>query len=375
VQFPAAIADQLQDIDLSDSPLLATAMRILQEVLVVGRTGVLVDRGISGERPYWVRYAAEQIINWKTQQVNGDSVLSRVVLRESADLPVQGDPYAARTVEQLRVLELIEGVYTVTIFRRPEIGNGNGVSPWVAAEEMIPTRRGDPLTFIPFSFFGPSSIRPDVERPPLLDLVDVNLSHYRSSADLEHGRHYCGLPTPWASGVKTDSGIKLGPSTVWILNDPQARAGILEFQGTGLGAIEKALTEKERMMAVLGGRLLESRVAGVEAADTVRMRHSGEHAVLKTTALAVGLGLTKLLRWHAWWEGHEPTTEQPIGLTFNQDFFETRLSADEVRTLVLALQAGACSFETFYYNLQRGDWARPGVDVNAERAAVASGQD
>ena len=34
-----------------------------------------------------------------------------------------------------------------------------------------------------------------VEAPPLNDLADVNLSHYRGYADHKHGLHFTALPT------------------------------------------------------------------------------------------------------------------------------------------------------------------------------------
>src|SRR5206468_661127 len=136
--------------------------------------------------------------------------------------------------------------------------------------------------FIPFTFVGATSLSPNVDKPPLLDLVEVNLSHYRSSADLEHGRHYTALPTPWVSGMRPDSNLRIGAGVAWVLEDPTAKAGMLEFTGQGLQALEKALESKEKQMAVLGARLLEMQPRLQETAEAVRLRHNGDAATLST---------------------------------------------------------------------------------------------
>jgi hypothetical protein len=110
-------------------------------------------------------------------------VPSLVVLSEQAEVTT-GDPFVEKSSERFRVLLLDEeGYYKVEIW-------SDGRDGYQITDEFFPTRRGERLAFIPFTFLGPVSIKPYVAKPPLLDLVDVNLSHYRTSADLEHGRHW-----------------------------------------------------------------------------------------------------------------------------------------------------------------------------------------
>jgi hypothetical protein len=46
-------------------------------------------------------------------------------------------------------------------------------------------------------------------------------------------------------------------------------------------------------------------------------------------------------------------------------------TAQEVTALMGLWQSGAISYDTLYYNLQRGEWARPSVTVEQEREAIA----
>jgi hypothetical protein len=369
IKLPALVEDDAKDITLTGETAELFALKTTREVLGVGRIGILVEMASKEspeQRPYWVSYEAQDIVNWRTERIGGDQVLTRVVLREVCEESDAQDQFKINAVEQYRVLELLDGRYTQTTWRQ------NERKEWAAAAPVVPQRRGAALNFIPFVFIGPTSVSPDIEKPPLLDLVDVNLSHYRTMADLEHGRHFCALPTPWVTGMlDNNSGdLSIGSGTAWVLGD-NGSAGMLEFTGQGLGALEKADEQKRRMMATLGARLLEEQATSAETATAVGMRHSGEHATLRTVAQAVEQGLTMALQIHAWWMGTEVKPEDvEAGIELNKDFWSVRMTADELRGQVLALQADAISYKTFYANITRGDMSRPGVDAEEEQAEI-----
>jgi len=209
----------------------------------------------------------------------------------------------------------------------------------------------------------------------MLDLVDVNLSHYRTSADLEHGRHFVALPTPWISGAipGPDGTVQLGPAGTLIL-DKGGQAGMLEFSGAGLSALVKADEDKRKMMASLGSRMLESGGAANETAFSVAMRHSGEHATLRTVAGSIEEAFELLTRIFAWWMPGETTGTvedmDSIEFKLNKDFFAMKMTASDLSAWVAALQANAISYETFWYALMIGDVARPGVDWETEKKAI-----
>src|SRR5262245_60321428 len=300
VSVPEPMLLQLDDVTGTGIPFNAFAQTIAQEVISTGRYGVLVDLpsdAITAPQPYWCAYRAEAITNWRMEPRDGVQVLTLVVLKEEIE-EVASDGFDIETTPQYRVLRLDDdGWYAVELWR-PDASRQDR---WVMIERLEPTIRGQRLPVIPFVFFGPTSLLPTVERPPLLGIVEVNLSHYRSSADLEHGRHFCGLPTAWVAGFPTETQLKIGSAVAWVSDNVQAKAGMLEFTGQGLGALEKALDEKEAKMAALGARMLENPRAGVEAAETIRLRTQGEHNFLETLAKTLSRGLTLLLQAHAAW--------------------------------------------------------------------------
>lgn len=395
VEVPESITAHLADVTSQGVPLAAFAKALVEQDLCVGRAGILVDLPEQPQveaRPYWVSYRAEQIINWRTAVRQGRRVLTLVVLQETDSVVDAVDPFVQQDRTQYRVLELrapVEGaaeVYTVTVWTKSPTAKPGEAQEWVAGPAVEPTRRGEALTFIPFVFVGPAGITDDVGKPPLLDLVDLNLSHYRSSADLERARFFTSSPTPYICGFN-GAGVapasvdnaeghavatpvyRIGSSIAWTFQDPNTKVGMLEYTGQGLSALRDALRDKQEQMAVLGARLLEAQKADAEAAATVRLRHAGDESVLKKITIAVDQALTQALRWHVWWAGLTTPDEQ-VTVQLNTDFLGVVISPDLVAKLLLALQAGEISSRTFYWNLTRAELTRPGVTFETERDEI-----
>ena len=176
-------------------------------------------------------------------------------------------------------------------------------------------------------------------RPPLIDLVEVNLAHYRVSADHKHALFLTAQPTPWAVGVKGETDLKIGSSSAWVFEAPDVKVGMLEFTGQGVEAMQSDLKDMQQQMSVLGARLLEVPPTHQEAAAAVRMRHAGDDAVLQKIAMSVGGGLSQVLRQHAWWSG-TGEYDETISAALSREFFAVRMGPEELQALLLAVQAG-----------------------------------
>ena len=380
ITMPVRLKALLEDMTLAGVPTETIVRMVLEEVLLLARYGILVDMsntpGATAQRPYVVTYKAEDIPSWRVESLGGDDILTRVVLYETEEEPDPKDPFVLKAIEQYRVLELVENIYTQTVWRKKDDNSGEW-EPWIPPNqktaELRPQRRGVTLDFIPFVFVGPTSGSPDPETLLLLDLADVNLAHWRNSADHEYGLHLIALPTPWVSGHKAstdDNKLQIGPSVVWEL-EKDGGAGMLEYRGEGLSDIKAAMDEKQKQMATLGARLLEEQAKVAETATAVGLRHAGEHATLRSVAQSVERQFSRVLRIMGWWMGTEATPiDVKAQIEFNKDFFAVRATPDEVRALLTAWQADAISFDTLYRGLQRGGWVREGVTSEEEQKAI-----
>lgn len=358
---PKRIEAMIADVDMAGTAATTFAVRLVEDILATGHPGVLVDMPAGGGRPYFAFYAAEAITNWRTRVVNSVVMLDQVILQESVETPAT-DGFGSETSIRYRVLELDEAN-----FYRQRTFTKQGSGDWVASDPVEPKVRGARISYIPFCFFGPSDLAPDPQNSPLLALASVNVSHYRTTADLEHGAHWTALPTPWVSGMEDQTKkLSIGSEEAWNL--PQGgEAGMLEFQGAGLAALERRLESKERLMVKLGARLLEDQKMAAETEESKRLDYSGENSILGAVANTASMGLTKCLNWAAEWEG---VAGQEVSAKLNTDFFDKAMDPALIRELVAAWQAGAMSRATMLWNLERGEMLKPGSDAEAEADAI-----
>jgi hypothetical protein len=384
IEMPKVAETHTKDITLTGTSAEVFALDVVEQDLKKGRVGILVDMprdAQPGARPYWVCFYAEDIPNWRTERRGGDEVLTRVVLREDVEESDPKDPFVTKTCDQYRVLELdAAGNYTVTLYRKAQASGK--FEPWAPEGQeptFTPLRRGAPLPFIPFVFIGPTSTSSDVEKPPLLDLANVNLAHYRNSADYEHGLHYTGIPIPWVSGAKIQAPIEPGQQAppavagpdVWIELEKDGKFGIAQASGEMLGALEHALAEKKQQMTTLGARMLEPPGAA-ETATAVLGRAAGDYASLRTIAGAAEDGLTQAAQIHAWWLGAEAKpSDAKARFVLSKDVVSTKLSPSEVQTQLQLWIEGAISARTLYSRLQGGEWTQDGVSFEDEQKAIA----
>ncbi len=393
------VEELLSEIGQENVPFDVFAKMVFRNFFGVGRHGVLLDTDDVGldeqtkgtVRPRLKSYTAESIINWK---LNDDGDLIMVVLAEKKDI-FKEDGFGHDSIEKRRVLRLgipqsdmednevrmrmgeqpllLEDVYHVEVYRkttdaeRKKTGNKD---KWILEDVIIPLIRGNRIDYIPFVFFNPTEISSKVEKPPMLDLCRLNLSHYRLSADHEHGLHFTGLPTPWAAGfsVKEGTELSIGSTVAWVAEQPDAKAGFLEFTGRGLSAIRDALKSKEDRMAVLGARLLEEPRKSVESADTQKSRRSGEESILASAAGVLDRGFSKLLGWIMEWLAREK-----ISAEFNKDYVDTILDPKMMSELMSAVQTGTMSMETYLWNLKRGELLPEDRTVEDEMDLIEQG--
>ena len=328
---------------------------IVNENLSVGRYGLLLDYAKEvatvTDVPYIATYQAEDITDWEQDFVGGKKVLRRVVVKD--DIDNQG------AKDTLRYLELMineEGNYEVRKWEADSSGDSDeGFRNYTIVESTVPTVNGRPPKEIPFVFVNPYNLRPAIEKPPMTDLVNVNISHYRNSADYEHALFLTAQPTPWIAGNLDEANKpnKIGSGTIWYLPDG-AVAGMLEFQGAGVAAQRDAMSDKEGRMAALGARMIHEGQNRNEASDTARMRGRGELSLLTNVVNMAEGAIEKVLRIAAEWVGSNP---DDIEVRLNRDWVETRLDPQALTALVKAWQAGGMSHQTLYENLQSGEIA------------------
>ncbi|MHC4302604.1 MAG: DUF4055 domain-containing protein, partial [Planctomycetota bacterium] len=417
VTWPAGQEGRLKRITKDGKSLDVLNAITINEQLSVGRIALLVDDDRSeASNPFVSYYWAEAVVNWRMGRVGERERVVMLVLNVDEYEPKEDDAFVEEKVERRKVLrlgteppippdilfvngpnnelsieeqlnylglkasELEEPVYWQEMWERHNVSNKGGESAdsdWVHMETVVPRAAGGRvLREIPAEVINATDLGVELEEPPMLDLVNVNLSHYKTSADLEHGRHWTALPTAWASGfpLQDNDGnpieLRVGAQEAWISERSDARAGYLEFTGAGLGHLADGMKDKERQMAVLGARLLEEPATkGVEAAETVRLRQAGERSVLSQVADTASAGISRILFWLNWWV-QPSATEESASIVFNNDFDVGQINPTELISLMQLVQAGLMSYPTMFWNMKRGEVIPDGLTLEDEQKLI-----
>lgn len=386
---PAGLEAMLKDVTLTGVPFVNFLKELGHEVLGPGVAGILIDHPPApdlggrpltvaiaeamGLRPTMALYKCETFINWKFRRINNKWCLSQMRLRET--VKVDKDEFNDEDVEQIRVLDLnpeAGNTYRVRLYRKSKT-----TGKWEQeGGDIIPLMNGKPLDFIPFLFVTANGIVAELDEPPMIDLVDLNLKHYQVSADYEHACHFTALPTPYVTGlapkIDPETGkelphkIYIGSTTFLVFQNAESQVGFLEFEGKGIDALKENLERKEAQMAAIGARMLAPEKKGVEAGETLAMRHSGEQSVLSAIANALSLAATKALEWFALWASQSGELDVQI----NRDFMPVSMDSATLTALVQSWQSGALSEEELFAELQRGDVIRPDKTFEEHKAEI-----
>jgi hypothetical protein len=357
IKLPAKLQIFEKDTTASGIGLLEFIKKMACEDLLQGRAGVLVDFEDDQRRAYLSTYTAESITNWGPDFI---------VLRETAYETDGSNSFVQKAIDQYRELRLENNAYIVRIWRKKASAAAPAQEEWFASETVTPAKHGKQLNFIPFFWLSSYGQSNRVEKPPLLGLVNVAMSHYRSSADLEHGRHFTGLPTLYVTGSTSSEPIRVGSQAAILLSDPTAKVGFAEFSGQGLGSLEKALQEKEHMMAVLGGSVFADQRKGVEAAETARIRTSGETSLLMGIVNSIEETLESALKCAGEWMN----VKGDIDIDINRDFIDTTLDPMTLTALLKSYLSNAISIDTFLFNLKQAEMIAPDRTIEEEMASL-----
>lgn len=366
VQVPEGMEKYLDNVDGKGHTLQQFIDMVCKDVLITNWGGVLVDMPRSdntksqadverqGLYAYFTYYKAEAAINFHWETNGRFNSLKYVILKEPTLVRKEG-LYSTEMKDFYRVLEIDEsGNYKQTLYN-------DKLEPVLEAE---PKSKKGRFSEIPFDFM---SVDTEPSEPLLSDLINVNLSHYRKSADYENGLHWTGVPTPyergWQPETKYDDKGNEIPSTPMKLGGTQflyfpagtEQVGYLEFSGSGLSQLSAAMQADEERMAILGARIIAQEKKGVEAAETAKIHNAAENSVLASFANNMSKTFSKLLRIYLEWTTGQEIPQNEVKVQINTDYDVSTMSPTELTALVSLWQSGGIAKSDLFRNLKEGE--------------------
>ena len=345
---PKELEYLMDDVDGSGLTLIQQSKAVTRAVIIKGRDGLLVDLPTledgtqitrydieNGVAPRIVRYAAESIIDWDEVTVNGKRQLCYVALSECICERDTSPPFCQTETVRTRVLRLVGGEYWQTIYSE----DGEEQSRVIIGAD------GKPLKYIPFAFVGSENNSPDIDSIPLEAIADVNIGHYRNSADLESSSFQLSAAQPWIADDKyaqahkraaedgADNTVILGEESIFILGS----GGSYNLTAPPPNTLASTLADdKVELMITLGAQLI-SPGGAAETAEAVRIKKSSDASVLSLITENVSEAYTMCIYWCGLFLGVDIGDERFL---LNSEFFDEKITPDEQRALVEGWQSG-----------------------------------
>ena len=339
--------------DFSDDAVSEAFTSVWSGVLVARPTtpegSSKLDEEQQNLRPKLLHYKFESIINWDYEVINNVEKLSLLVLKEST---TKRDGFKVESEIQYRVLELINGFYTQSLYNDV----GELIEPQVSV--MF---NGKPSTEIPFYWI----VAETMTKAVIDDLVDANYEHYNIYADYGSKLHYSSfIIYTENSSSQQNNNMVIGNAVKWNGSE-DGSFGILQPDGNADSHMI-ALEKTETRMASLGAEMLKPRTSGAESAEAKTLDQVAQNSTTANVAITVSDAITKALNFSSMIMGGQEDAQYML----NTDYNPSRMSGQDLTALTASWQSGGMSYETYYENLQKGEIASTERTAEDEKALI-----
>lgn len=367
VKVPKGMEKYLENVDGKGHTFEQFVEMCCKDVLTTNWGSVLIDMPKSdntksqadvekeGLYAYMTFYKAEASTKWRWQIDGRKQFLQYVILKEPTEVQLEGE-FNTEFRDYWRVLQVDEnGNYKQTLYD----------DKLNILDVVEPKSKNGNFKFIPFKFLSSTN---EPEEPLLSDLINVNLSHYRKTADYENGLHWTGVPTPYERGwlpetkYNPETGeeipqtpMKLGGTQFLYFPSGTEQVGYLEFSGSGLSQLANAMQTDEERMAILGARIIAHEKKGVEAAETAKIHNAAENSVLASFANSRSDDFTWLLWQYLMWNTGKDIPREEVSVKINTDYDVSTMSPAELTALVSLWQTGGIAKSDLFKNLKEGE--------------------
>lgn len=369
-EYPEDLEPLWYDCNGRGVTLIQQAKKALSSVLAFGRCGLLVDfpPGVKDEvgnsraftrqevmdgraRPTIQYYGPTDIINWRYTQQGAVSVLSLVVLVE--DYVIKDDGFEIQRGNQCRVLRLNGGVYTIETWQRTD---DKQEGPYQLIDTVTPTASdGKPFGYIPFYWVGSQNNDAQIDKPPMYDIANLNIGHYRNSADYEDAVFMLGQPTPYFAGLSQDwvdnvlkGVIQLGSRGAVPLPE-NGSAGLLQVSENTM--VKEAMDKKEQQMVALGAQLVEDKQVQRTLGEA-KMENAVIASTLTSCARNTSQAFESALMAAAQFSGAQVNADN-LKFQLSTDFAIAKMSAQDRQQLLQEWQGGGITWGEYRNQLRQ----------------------
>lgn len=354
--IPSQMEYLLTNADGSGVGLWQHAQDTLMELDSIGRGFLLVDapnvavatmaeQNAGLLNPVIAFYTAENIINWRLERHGSVNKLVMVVLREEYEYLDGTDEFSPNYGQQYRVLDIIEGKYRQRLYQFSQKGELiNNV------QEIFPQLGNVEPGTIPGTFIGASNNDSTIDDAPLLPLAELNIGHFRNSADNEESSFVVGQPTLFLAPGENMStqmfaeanpnGVKMGSRTGHNVGYG-GNAFLVQADANNLA--KENMLNKEQQAIQIGAQLITP--TQQITAESARLQRGADTSVMATIARNVSQAYTDALKWVA---SMMNLGDQEIEFKLNMEFFLQPMTAQDRAAWMADINAGLFPAKAYY---------------------------
>lgn len=319
----------------------------------LGEGATLADEKSAKRRPYWVSYCADQIINWRTEVVDGHTRLALVVFKECSK--ESDGEYGEKDVTRYRVLrpgswELYKEVKGGPVPIIPDPDNPGGFTN---------------LTEIPVAIIYSRKCNILHSQPPLIDLAYTNITHYQKYSDYSIYLHIASRPILCRKGADANKPVTvIGPFTVFDVA-VEGDVWYAETTGAALGGAAEDIKALEERMSIMGLSLLVKRTGGPITATEEKGDEIEESSDLATWARSLKDAIELALKYHVQYRTPTATTGGNVEVGASLDAQE--ITPEEMTAWSNAVIAGQFDVETMWKVFEAGGKLPDDFDAKQEK--------
>lgn len=364
IELPESMADWSEDVSGTGLSLTQVAKSVLSSTAKTGRSGIYVTYPATSEdmtaeqtanlQPEIKLYHAQDIINWSDDD-------SLIVLCETYQKDDDEFKTVAENEYQYRVLRLRDGVATSQVYR----------DDYMSDESVLIDGNGNAFDYIPFHWVGTVNNDNKIDESLLEGIADLNIGHYRNSADLEENCFIHGQATLFMGGkISVEEFTKANPNGVEIgaqkghwLGDG-GNAQLVQAQPNQVA--DNLMKRKEDQMLSLGAAI----VSGVtfQSATEAEINASTESANLVSLVDNVTSAMRLAIIDAARYAGLE-LTEDDFIFELNKEFYPEGTDAQQLMAMVQLYDRGIVGDAELRQPLRNaGSIERTDEEIDEERA-------
>lgn len=335
--------EALKSVSVQGHDLSSLSNYILKETLATGRGIIVVGLPEIPNSHAKLDYVeADNIITWSELPYGvlddlGRNIASVVLRMFTSELSDNGiTPVMVARLAQYRI-----DANGIACLRIATSKGGNSFN-W---SQYVPiVVRGKFLRHLPIYPVGADDNTLRISVPPLLELADLNISHYVNSADYEEHVNVAGQLTTVVSGLEQKWYDKnINGKIAFGVRSPlplptAAKAYLLQAQPNSTA--KEAMDKKEAQMVAVGARLIEQRQVRRTATES-NIEAESYHSILGHIAINVSTALTAAMQdVGGYYEGDYSKNS----IALNTEFGIVATSAEHRRLLLEEWQKGLRSF-------------------------------